>query len=669
MARIEIVEGYNQGKVLEFQGSVTLGRAPNNALCLHDSRASRQHALIRTAPDGNGFIISDLGSGNGTYVGSTKLQPGIPHQLQDGDLITIASTRLSFHEDRFKASNAGKDQEKANKHTSSSIFINNKPVPVVVEPTESAVPAVTHVYNAGKNMLEAQEQETSAVTIKRLRAMAELAISLGEVPGQEAALDRVMNKIFEVFPQADRGFIMLRDKNSDEMIPIIGRERDVSPDQQKVFPISRTIVNKVVEQKQSILSTNAQDDFGAQRSISDFSICAMMCAPMICKDELLGVINIDTTNPGKTFDKDDLALFTGIASLTATALKNAALFDQLEAQIQARSQLSRYVPADVAKGIVDGEIQAELGMKRSRGTVLVCDMQGFSSICDDSDPALLMRLLNDYFRIATDIIARNQGILDRFGGDTIKAFWNVMLPDDRPELNALITALQIQASSWYFNLGMKRESRLSISMEIGINTGELASGNIGQERVEFAVIGKTVDLAAGISAVATPWQILATAATFEAVRTSCTAISLPPLKVNGLEDPIQLFSVRGLATDTNRMILNIPVRLVDTKDNILGDGLITGSVEEDGKRRVFFATDAVVIADQEVNLDLDLPEYDQPLRLTGTIADHTKETYYGQTTFSKSTLKNLKGDETVFSFLHPGSMVKSSRTWEDMGRR
>jgi len=665
MAMIEIIEGYHQGKSLEIEGSATLGRAPNNSLCLHDSRASRQHALIRTAPDGEGFVISDLGSGNGTFVGGTKLQPGIPHALKDGDLITIASTRLLF---RLEPKVSTGDTEKRKKHTSSAIFVNNRPVPVIMESSEGSAPAISCTFNASQDMLAPQQDEDGATTIRRLQAMVELATDLARLPGQEAMLDRVMNKIFDVFPQADRAFVMLRNRDTDQMVPILGRERNVSPEDQKGFPISSTIVNRVVKEKQSVLSADAQQDFGTQRSIVDLAIRAMMCAPLICKDEILGVINVDTTTADKSFAPPDLAMLTAIASQTATALKNAALFDQVEAEIQTRSQLSRYMSPDVAKGIVDGTVSANLGGKRATGTLLRCAIDGFADIAESASPEPLIEKINRHFRITTDIIARNQGTLDRFDGDVIKAFWNVMFPDEEPALHAVTTALQLQSSAWYFNLDLRAEGLSPIALSIGLNTGEFAAGNIGGERVEYAVIGKPVRLAAQIEARAATRQILATAATYEPIRAACVALALPPLPIPGRKEPVQLYSIRGLRTGDAKMSLNIPARILDARENLLGEGLITGANGAEDKREVFFSAEAVLVAGQEILLDLDLAEHDAPLRLTGVIEDETRDTYYGQAVFSKSTLRNLTGDKQVFEFLLPGSLIQATRTWETMKR-
>src|SRR5215467_1488039 len=95
MARLEIITGPDAGKVFLLSGLVLLGRSSDNAIYLSDVSASRRHALV--IQRGSGFVIEDLHSTNGTFVGEQRLPPRTTYPLQDGAAIRTGTTRMIFH--------------------------------------------------------------------------------------------------------------------------------------------------------------------------------------------------------------------------------------------------------------------------------------------------------------------------------------------------------------------------------------------------------------------------------------------------------------------------------------------------------------------------------------------------------------------------------------------
>lgn len=660
MASIDILEGYHQGKRHTIEGATTLGRAPNNTLCLHDPRASRQHALIRSTPDGDGYLICDLGSGNGTLVNGERIDVGVPHPLADGDNIRIGTTVLGFRGDGALAEEEEQNSRKPIPNTT-IMTKDQAELTVMVDPAQSA--AVTCTMDASRDMLETQEMEDHVHTIKRLRAMAQLAAELAEIVDKEMLLDRVMDKIFQILPQADRACIMMRKFKGGDMVPMIGRNR-TSSSEGRSFAISTTVMEDVIENRHSVLSSNAQDEFSEQQSIVDLSIRSMMCVPLICHDNILGVINVDSVSSNDAFNEDDLKLLTGLAAQAATALRNVALFDQVDSKNESSSQLSRYVPPDLAKGIVDGRVTAELEGKRTRGAVVHALIEGFNEMSDELDAKALIDHVNHSLKITADIIARNNGALNRFGHDMVIANWNVLLPDDAPELHAITAAIQMQAATWHFDLDLNNANVRRVHMRIGVNTGDLTGGNIGGERFEYNVVGHTLDLAERMRELARHWQVLVTDNTFGKAADLCTAIRFAPVQIPGEKEPVTLFSVRGVKGSDGRMTFNIPVRVLDSSDAILGEGLITGGKGDGEAGQVFLASMPVITPGKKVRLHFDVPECPQTMELAGTIEDETRATYYGEVAFSKSTLGKLSAEPHVFEFLTPGSLVESAQALE-----
>lgn len=663
MASIVIVEGAREGSRYPIEGAVTLGRAPSNTLCLHDPRASRQHALIRSTPDGDGYLLCDLGSGNGTYINGERIDVGLPHPLADQDHIRIGTTIMLVEFDLpRREEEVAVPEGKRDIPRTTLITKDHSALTIMMDPGGSSV---TATMDAKQDMLETHEAEDRDVTIRRLRAIARLAGDLAEVVNTELLLDRVMDTLFEVFPQADRACILMPKRAGGEMEPVIGRNRAAStsgPGGDAAFALSGTVIENVLQNRQSVLSTNAQDEFSDQQSIVDLEIRSMMCVPLICRDETLGVINIDSITSNDAFGKEDLKLLTGLAGQAASAIKTAAVYDQQDSKHQSHAELSRVVPPDLALGIVDGRVPADVEGKRTEGVVLHARLEGFNTMSAELDAKALIRQVNHCYRINADVVARNNGALNRFGSDMVIANWNVMLPDENAEAHAITAALQMQVFSWHVDLDMSTEDMERIQFRVGIHAGPCTGGNIGGERFEYNVIGETVEVAESVRELATPWQVLVTDAVFEAAADRCSAIRYEPVQVPGMREPMTLYSVRGLLFSEGRMVYSIPVRVLDSSGAILGEGLITGGRGFGDEAKIFLASMPVMVPGKEVVLHFDAPELSSAMSVKGTIEDETRATHYGDVVFSKSTLAGLSAEPAVFDFLSPGSLMQSSRT-------
>lgn len=137
---------------------------------------------------------------------------------------------------------------------------------------------------------------------------------------------RILDALFDIFPQADRGSILMQRTENGTLVPVAQKHRSENTDE--TVRLSRTILDTVLEEKSGILSADAASDsrFSASESISSLTIHSMMCVPLLDLEERpFGVINLDTQNPMKRFTDDDLQLLLAVASQAATAYENARL--------------------------------------------------------------------------------------------------------------------------------------------------------------------------------------------------------------------------------------------------------------------------------------------------------------------------------------------------------
>jgi serine phosphatase RsbU (regulator of sigma subunit) len=172
---------------------------------------------------------------------------------------------------------------------------------------------------AGRNLLETQPDV-------KLRAVLDISASLAGTVELEKMLPRILDTLFSIFPYADRGCILLKEPGTGKMVPRAVKHRRA--DRDDTVRLSRTIVNKVLQEKHGILSADATSDsqFSASESISELRIRSMMCVPMLdLQGEPAGLISIDSQNPLGQFKQEDLELLAVVAGQAALAYETARL--------------------------------------------------------------------------------------------------------------------------------------------------------------------------------------------------------------------------------------------------------------------------------------------------------------------------------------------------------
>lgn len=207
----------------------------------------------------------------------------------------------------------------------------------------------------------------------------------------------------------------------------------------------------------------------------------------------------------------------------------------------------RYISPSVVDKILltlrEGEL--ELGGKEHEVTVAFADIRGFTGISEKMAPEELVTTLNIYLSTVIKAVLRYGGMINKFGGDSVMAVWNVPTECEQHSLLAIKAAVSIQRAirEW-------QEKEITIAkMEfgIGINTGKALTGNLGAEdRLEYSVIGDTVNTAARLASATPGGKVWIGANTFSLVRDFITAESLEPLTVKGKQEPIQAYEVTDI---------------------------------------------------------------------------------------------------------------------------
>ena len=287
---------------------------------LAEHTVSRRHARI--ARRNNRFFVEDLHSFNGTYVGTERLAPGAARLLCEGDEVRICSTCMTFH---FTRAVGGESEGEGGQ-------------PIItgaLDATEYARHAPDAFQTAGTVADTASSVDLQAA-VRKLHAMAQVGIALGAVTDRATLIEKIMRFIFELFPLAERAFIVFLESECGErslpVHPDAARRRDGTPLDPRTVRLSRTILREVLGNKRAILSVDMLADrhFNAQDSIVAQPIRSVMCVPLLLEAECLGLIQVDTASDPHAFKPADLEMLTGVCAEAAVTLKNFQLYSDIE---------------------------------------------------------------------------------------------------------------------------------------------------------------------------------------------------------------------------------------------------------------------------------------------------------------------------------------------------
>ncbi|MBM80207.1 MAG: protein serine phosphatase [Planctomycetaceae bacterium] len=321
MAVLECLTGGSDTTYREITGErVVFGRHPSCEVVIDKAAVSRYHARILQSH--GRFYIEDLRSRNGTQVNQSDIEGR--QLLDDGDEIRVCDFSFRFHE----SMPSGKTRDstidrKADQSWATNIGRETRPV-VVEDPDDS-----TSERSSIISTLEAGTSSNLRLSVKpeaKLRSILEVSRSLGRVLGFDEVLSTILDGLFKIFSQAEEGFILLKEDDTGELS--VHASKSVRETTDELVPVCKTIVNRVVETAESILSANASEDprFQASDSLANYKIQSVICAPLIGKAEnMMGVIQISTADLKMQFTQDDLDLLASVASQASLAIENSTL--------------------------------------------------------------------------------------------------------------------------------------------------------------------------------------------------------------------------------------------------------------------------------------------------------------------------------------------------------
>ena len=208
-----------------------------------------------------------------------------------------------------------------------------------------------------------------------------------------------------------------------------------------------------------------------------------------------------------------------------------------------RQAFSRYVSPSVVKSILDDQSKLKLGGERRRMTVLFSDIRGFTTISEGLNPEQLVEVLNIYLDRMTGIVFQYDGVLDKYIGDAVMAFWNAPFDQKDHAYRGLCTALDMRDALAEMN-ETKAFGDLELHIGLGVNTGDMVVGNVGgKTRFDYTVIGDNVNLGSRLEGITKEYgaAIITSASSVQDAKDKILFRRLDKVAVKGKKEPVEIY--------------------------------------------------------------------------------------------------------------------------------
>lgn len=563
---------------------VRLGRSGDNEVVLPDYSVSRRHAALR--PDGGHWHIFDLKSTNGVQLNNADIQQR--SIVRNGDLLKIGVFELRVEDvaspgiapSQVEGTAAYQPSQPPAPEASDAAYGAPPIAPVAAPPEpppppqpdeavlsnativrslkeftadyglEPSAPPIAPVREPSDARLDKRKALDEAYKTRIFGSLTRLARLLITAEAVENVLEKVLDIAFDTLP-VDRGFILLRDEQSGELVCEVMRTKertDFRP--QSEVPISRTMLETVMHERVALLTYDALSDqrLAGTESVRIHQIRAAMCAPLWSGEKIIGVMQVDTPHHAGSFIESDVDFLTTLANYCAVAIERIVNANKVSFERQVRSRLERYHSPGVIEEVMgwSGEGGEEMRrLKEAECTVLFADIVGFTAYSEKAPPEEVADLMEGYFTHAVEAIFSAGGTLDKFIGDCVMAFFGAPVQQPDHAERAVRAAVRIFEALDEWNDDREHRGLERIRSRIGINSGPVVVGDIGSNRrVDYTVLGNTVNVASRLeSSVAQPGDIIIGEETNRLLKGLLPTESLGARELKGLSRAAEVFRV------------------------------------------------------------------------------------------------------------------------------
>ncbi|KAJ3108775.1 hypothetical protein HDU97_000175 [Phlyctochytrium planicorne] len=502
-----------------------IGRKDDNHIILNCNKISKHHGIVHKID--NNYYIRDKNSSNGIRINDVMIPPNTPKILNEGDRISIGTITMTFvPEGKEPPDNLGPNPHRQ----STRIAARDDNVKLVtILPSEqkyeetvtvsAEIPADDGEVDFCRGQ-EIKDMNTLKEDYEKLRLAYELSkISLTN--DITPLLAKSMELMFEILP-IDRGVVLLVDENTGNLAPHYVKLREGKSIEGREILLSSTILRRVFDTRIALISKDACEDpmLGRAASVRYGQIRSVICVPLVAHNKVHGILHLDSKDRmNSSFSPKDLSLVKAISNQTAVAIENSILIKEVEQKAKITEQLSRFLAPHVVDRMTSRGNPIQRGGKELVGTIIFADIRGFTNFSEKVGPMEVVNLLNDYFERLVRIVFKYEGIVDKYIGDALMAVFGTMDDETDSEYRSVAAALEFKDTIREMNEERKRQGKDTISIGVGVNTGELLAGFIGSsQRLEYTCIGDTVNTSSRICDMSSRDQVLISEFTYDAVK-------------------------------------------------------------------------------------------------------------------------------------------------------
>jgi len=486
-----------------------------------DSYVSKRHA--RLTYENNEYWIEDLRSGNGTWVNDKKITQKT--LLGPGTKFRIGWTILEVVMEAVPL--APELPEEPEEVVAPEPQVPDLPEPVE-EPEEIVTPdrrkepepegvVVSVSDEKAEPLVEpatGEGPETRAW--RQLKALNDFSKALGTTTTLESLSNILVEHLQAAIPNAQRGAVLLPEEGGELLLKAHWPEGNQS--------VSMTWVNRAFENREAFIWAAAppaedQADDDTPHSALYYDVQSSIYVPLISGEEVLGVLYVDNFYTPDAFSTTDLELLKAVSNQVALFIRDRVLKKDLQREEVLRSNLLRQFSPKVAEQMVEKARRLQRGGERvDPVTILISDVRSFTALSAKMDPDDVVRMLNEMFDAFVPIVSEYDGIVDKYVGDSVLAVFGSPENDPHQCEKAVQAALEMQHAMEMIGQGRKVRRLLAYQVGIGVHTGEAIHGFIGStQRIEFTVIGDTVNRAARFCDGAGPGEVLISKKVYERV--------------------------------------------------------------------------------------------------------------------------------------------------------
>jgi adenylate cyclase len=469
-------------------GKTTIGRKSDSDIPLPDESASRAHAEIHLDPNDQSLTLIDVGSTNGTFVNRERMAQ--PRRLTTEDQIRIGQHVLTLSR-RETAPKAGSE-------------------------AASSLPGTQPLTR--DLLLESLDHH--AVLLY------EVASRLNTVIDLDTAL-REVSDMMRVAMGADKCQVILAER--------FNQLHDLG------FPVS--IARLALDQRSAVIIPDAQADPQLGKSTLLMRIRSALCVPVMSGEKVVALIYVYKTRPlARPFDQNDLQLAIAISHQAALTIQRTRLLEHVRKEQRIRQLLQRFLSPPEAEYLLQDYLQTGSlpPLSEKNLTVVFSDITDSTGLAERIGARRFSEILSRFYQQMTDVVFDNGGLLNKYLGDGLMAVFGVTSQRPNPEERAVHAAMEMVQRLESIQLAEGEK----IEMGIGINTGPAMAGYVGtDERVEFTVLGDTVNVAQRLQSHARPNRVLIGPGTNQFLNGKFKVQTVGLIEIKGRIQAVEAFEV------------------------------------------------------------------------------------------------------------------------------